>query len=196
MALPDLLNAVFVAETGPERLSVKMGTLTQLEFDALRTRHQDFVEATARELLDRFGEGSSSGTTTACVRSWRSYVSDTSGNDQNGTRRLGAGAGGGSDVRRQRQCRVPAVAGRLDSRPVRRSSALKAKDRSDQRRRGMICTSAPLHLTTKQSVGYALHYGVKWSQSARSVARNAGPHRAPDAHHHGTATCLRDCRAD
>ena len=57
MALPDLLNAVFVAETGPERLSVKMGTLTQLEFDALRTRHEDFVEATARELLDRFGEG-------------------------------------------------------------------------------------------------------------------------------------------
>ena len=55
--------------------------------------------------------------------------------------------------------------------------------------------SAPLHLTTKQSVRYALHYGVKWSPSARSVARNAGPRRAPDAHHHGTATCLRDCSA-
>jgi hypothetical protein len=31
-----------------------MGTLTELEFDALRTRHQEFMEAATRELLDRF----------------------------------------------------------------------------------------------------------------------------------------------
>jgi len=40
----------------PESLTVKMGTLTRLEFDALRTRHQQFIEAATRELLDRFGE--------------------------------------------------------------------------------------------------------------------------------------------
>jgi hypothetical protein len=47
------------SETGaePESLTVRMGTLTQLEFDALRTKHQQFMEEATRELLDRFGEG-------------------------------------------------------------------------------------------------------------------------------------------
>jgi hypothetical protein len=41
----------------PDSLTVEMGTLTRLEFDALRSEHQDFVEAPTRELLARYGEG-------------------------------------------------------------------------------------------------------------------------------------------
>jgi hypothetical protein len=41
----------------PESLTVRMGTLTWLEFDALRARHQQFMEAATQELLNRFGEG-------------------------------------------------------------------------------------------------------------------------------------------
>lgn len=43
-----------------------MGTLTELEFDALRTRHQEFMEAATRELLDRFSAPDRSGARHEC----------------------------------------------------------------------------------------------------------------------------------
>jgi len=104
-------RAVQESETAaqPESLTVRMGTLTRLEFDALRTKHQQFMEEATRELLDRFGEGFFERNNDRLARSSRSPASGSASNRKTATLKRGARAGGGSDVRRQRrrECRVP-----------------------------------------------------------------------------------------